>query len=79
MPRYFFQSWDGDRFVPDDEGLELEGIEDARALGARALGEMAKDSLPASSDDRVLGICLTDGSDKPVLELRLVFEILREG
>jgi len=30
MPLYYFDSRDGERFIPDDEGIELDGIESAR-------------------------------------------------
>lgn len=30
MPRYFFDTYDGDRFLPDELGLEFESLESAR-------------------------------------------------
>jgi hypothetical protein len=79
MPRYYFPSWDGDSFVPDEVGVDVGGIEEARALATLALAEMARDSLPGSSRERVLKMLVMDGEDKPVLELRLTFEIVGDS
>jgi hypothetical protein len=76
MPRYYFPSWDGDRFVPDEDGLEYEGVEQARAAAIESLGEMARDRLPKSSGERVLKVRVMDKGDKPLLELRLTFEVV---
>ena len=77
MPRYYFPSWDGDSFVPDEEGLAFEGIDQARAQATQALAEMARDILPISGGKRILTMHVTDG-DAPLLELRLTFEIARK-
>ena len=78
MPRYYFPSWDGDRFVPDEQGLEYQGVEQARAAAIESLGEMARDSLPRASGERVLSVRVTDGGVKPLLELRLTLEVILE-
>ena len=78
MPRYFFPSWDGDYFVPDQEGLDFEGFEQARAAAVEGLGEMARDSLPTASGEHVLKVRVMDQGDKPLLELRLTFEVVLE-
>jgi hypothetical protein len=46
MPRYFFDTYDGDRFIRDDEGLELRNIEAAKAEAQKALPDIARDVLP---------------------------------
>jgi hypothetical protein len=46
MPRYFFDTYDGDRFLPDDVGLEFAGLDEAKAEAQRALPEMAREVLP---------------------------------
>jgi len=76
MPRYYFPSWDGDHFVPDEEGLEYQGVEQARAAAIESLGEMARDSLPRASGEHVLKVRVKDGGVKPLLELRLTFEVI---
>ncbi len=74
MPRYYFPSWDGDTFFPDQEGVEYDGFEQARTAAIRSLGEMALYSLPRSPSERVLKVQVTDGGDDPLAEFRLVFE-----
>ena len=74
MPRYYFPSWDGDHFFPDDEGLEYEGVEQARAAAMESLGEMARDSLPRSTREHVLKVRVMETGDQPLIELRLTFE-----
>src|SRR5215211_7846456 len=78
MPRYYFPSWDGEDFLPDEDGLEFEGIEQARADAIRGLAEMARDSLPGSADERVLKIRVVDQEGKSVHEVRLTFEMANE-
>jgi hypothetical protein len=46
MPRYFFDTYDGVRFLPDDTGIEFESLEAARAEAQRFLPEMAREVLP---------------------------------
>ena len=80
MPRYHFPSWDGDSSVPDEDGLDLPGLEQARALAVRGLTELARDALSGSAGERVLTMRVLDGDDRPVLEYRLLFEVvLDEG
>ena len=42
MPRYFFSVREG-RDIPDEEGLVLEGPEEARAQAVTAAGEALRD------------------------------------
>jgi hypothetical protein len=46
VPRYFFDTYDGALFVPNEVGLELADIEAAKLEAERALPEMAWDELP---------------------------------
>jgi hypothetical protein len=76
MPRYYFPSWDGDKFLPDEDGVEFEDLNQARVAAICSLAEMARDSLPTSSGERVLKVHVLDGGGEPLLELRLSFEIV---
>ena len=76
MPLYFFDTRDGDTFVPDEIGLEFQAIEEARDQAALCLAEMAKDVLPGSTR-RELAVEVRDGV--PVLRASLVFEAVRLG
>ena len=61
--------------LQDDEGLEFDGIEDARELGARILAELVRDTLPGSIN-RELTIVVRDDAKEPLLRTRLVFETI---
>ena len=46
MPRFYIDIHDGDDFIPDNEDLDLEGVEDAKAEAVNTLPDMARDGLP---------------------------------
>src|SRR4051812_44276540 len=46
MPRYFFEIDDGERRTPDDEGLDLSGLWEARNQAIAVLPDIARDVLP---------------------------------
>ena len=73
MPRYFFDSRDGDRVIRDDEGIELDGIETALDEATRALRDLAKDAIPKATR-RELAIEVRDGS-RPLIRGSLWFEV----
>jgi hypothetical protein len=76
MPRYYFDSRDGERFIADESGVELDGIDAARDLAAIGLAELAKDVLPGSVR-RELAIEVRDEHREPLLKSFLVFEVER--
>src|SRR5947209_15628072 len=51
MVRYWFDTDDGETISTDQVGLELDGLETARAQALRSLADMAWDVLP-SVDER---------------------------
>jgi hypothetical protein len=76
MPRFYFDVRDGELFIPDDEGLELPGLEQAREHAAVALGDMAKDVLPNGSKHE-MAIEVRDEAKEPLLQTILKFEVKR--
>jgi hypothetical protein len=46
MPRFFFDTHDGEDFTPDREGVELEGLEAATDEAKKTLPEIVKDEMP---------------------------------
>ena len=60
MPRYYFDEYDGDTVTQDDEGLELDGIEAARAEARKALPDIARDVLPEDGDRRTMVVKVRD-------------------
>ena len=56
MPRDRFHCWDGASLIPDEEGLELPGLDQASARAIRGLTELARDALseaPGSEAKRI--------------------------
>ena len=63
VPRFFFDTLDGDRFIPDEPGVELPSVEAARAEAGRSLADLAPD-LP-SDDRRQVVVEVKDEAGRP--------------
>ena len=74
MARYFFDSRDGDHFIRDDEGVELDGVEQARDEATLALRDLAKDALPKATR-RELSIEVRDEAGRQLIRASLRFEV----
>ena len=70
MPRFFFDTYDGDRFILDDTGIEMEDLEAAKAEAQKALPEMASDRLP-DGDQRTFIVSVRDEAGQVVLRAAL--------
>ena len=46
MPRFFFDTFDGENLQPDETGHELPDLDAAKQEAQKALPDMAKDALP---------------------------------
>jgi len=73
MPRYYFDERDNEKFVIDDEGVEIDAFEQVKVEASRAMADFAKDVLPGSIV-RTLAIEVRDNW-RPVLRVKLRFEI----
>ncbi|MBB3021531.1 hypothetical protein FHR70_004632 [Microvirga lupini] len=71
-PRYFFDTDDGDRFIPDEIGLEVADLAAAREMACRALWDMARNSLTCG-DPREFSVRVRDETGDVVLQARLSF------
>ena len=69
MPRFFFGTYDGEFFAPDNEGQDLEGIEAAKLMAQEALPDIA-DKLP-DDDQRVFVVSVRDEAGQVVLRVAL--------
>jgi hypothetical protein len=80
MPRYFFDTYDGSRFVPDSEGIELESLDMAKAEAQRALPDLARDAIP-SNDQNTFIVSVRDEAGQVVLRaaLTLIIEVVPES
>jgi hypothetical protein len=70
MPRFYIDIHDGDDFIPDHQGIDLEGVEDAKAEAVNTLPDMARDGLP-EGDSRDFVVTVRDETDRPVWRVRL--------
>jgi hypothetical protein len=80
MPRYFFDTYDGSRFVPDPDGIELENLDAAKAEAQGALPDLARDAIP-SNDQNTFIVSVRDEAGQVVLRaaLTLIIEIVAES
>jgi hypothetical protein len=76
MPRFYFDSHEGSRFIPDDEGLEFNDLEAAEQEAATAAAEMGRDRLP-SGDTRDITVEVRNEHGQRVLTVRVIMEIDR--
>jgi hypothetical protein len=74
MPRFYFDTNDSDRFVPDNEGCDLAGIEEAKAEAVKALPDMARDGLP-DEDYREFVVDVRDEGGHTVVRARLTLVV----
>lgn len=79
MPRYYFQVQVGSTIIPDEDGLELASLEQARTLALRNLVETAGDTLMEDGERCILEMRVTDADAHLLLQYRLTFEALRDG
>jgi hypothetical protein len=76
LPRYFFDTADGDSRLRDDEGVELAELGQARHEALTTLGEIARDEL-AAFDEREFTITVRNEAGKPVLRASLRLSVQR--
>jgi hypothetical protein len=69
VPRYFFHIRDGDRFEPDEYGVELRDAEAAHDEALRAAGEMVRDAAIAGRDISARSLEVVDEAGAPVLSV----------
>jgi hypothetical protein len=67
--RYYFDIHDGERFIPDERGVLLDGIDEARAEAMRALPDMAKEVRIDGARDFIVEV--RDEAGRKLLRLRL--------
>ena len=70
MPRFFFDTHDGDRLLLDNEGQELEDLEAAKAVAQEELPHIARDELP-DGDQRTFIVSVRDETGEVVMRATL--------
>ncbi len=68
MPRYYFDTDDGNRFRRDVIGQDLDGPETARRAALEALADLARDALPEDGDKRLMIVRVRDAEGPVCLE-----------
>ena len=72
--RYYFDTYDGERFIPDNEGLILSGLAKAKEEAVKALPNMARDGL-AHGDFREFVVEVRDEAGHKVLRAKLILVV----
>ena len=76
MPRYFFDTYDGDHFTPDYAGVELEDLEAAKAEAKKALPDIVRGEMP-DGDRRDFVVVVKDEVGHEFLRVTLSLVIER--
>ena len=74
MPRFYFDSRDGESLVCDEDGLDLPDLAAACEEASRALGEIIKDILP-DGDERVIAIAARDEDGRLLFTATITFKL----
>ena len=74
MPHYHFDIRDGDSVDLDNDGYEFADIHAARVEATRTLVQIGKDVLPSVAE-RLIVVEIRDDERRPLLAVRLTFEI----
>jgi hypothetical protein len=74
MPRFYFDVSEGQKFIPDDEGFEMESLNAAEHEATQALIQLGRDWLACA---REVGIQVRDEQRRPVLALSLEMKVER--
>jgi hypothetical protein len=80
VPRYFFDTYNGDRLITDPDGIELQSLEQVKIEAQRVLPDLARDALP-DGDQKTFLVSVRDEAGQVVLRaaLSLIVEITPEN
>ena len=80
MARFFFDTYDGSRLIPDTEGIELQNVEMAKIEAQKALPDLARDALP-DGDQKTFIVSVRDDAGQVILRaaLSLIVEMAPEN
>jgi hypothetical protein len=77
MPRFFFDTFDGERLQPDETGQELSDIEAAKSKAQMVLPDIARDALP-DGNHRTFVVNVRDEAGQTVVRAALSL-VVAEG
>ena len=73
MSLYYFDTYDGDEPVVDDEGLDFADLDTVKLEAVRGLADLARDLLPGS-ERRELAVIVRDDQSRHILKTVVIFE-----
>jgi hypothetical protein len=76
VPRFYFDTREGARFIPDETGLEFDSLDAAEREAASAAAEIGRDRLP-KGDARAFTVELKNEHRQRVLTVTVSMEIHR--
>ena len=74
MPRFYFDIREGNRLVPDEDGLEFPTVNEARDDASRTLGQMMKEAMP-DGQHHDLAVEVRGDDKRPLLKVQITFEV----
>jgi len=74
MPLFYFDIRDGERFVPDEDGLEFPTINEARDDASRTLGQMMKEAMP-DGHHHDMAVEVRGDNKRPLLKVQITFDV----
>jgi hypothetical protein len=75
MAHYYFDTFDGEELILDEEGLEFPDLAAVKVEAARGLADIAKDVIPGH-ERLELYIAVRDAQGRQILRTIMVFEIV---
>ena len=78
MTRYFFDSDDGHLFLKDEEGLDLHGLQEARAQAQGALADLAREKIARAGSAWSMTTFVRDETGKIVIRAALSLAVQEE-
>lgn len=79
MPRYFFDIYDGQKTFIDDEGQELESVEQVRKEAQSLLPEIAYNEIPRDGDHKFYVVMVRDEHRRQIFSATLNYHGLWLG
>jgi hypothetical protein len=80
MMRFYFDIREAGRVIPDEEGVVLPDMEAVQREAAQSLVEIARDAIWNYGRDEPLQLAIEARTDDgPILQAKLVFEMVRVG
>ena len=75
MPRFYIDTSDQNRFVRDEDGIELEDVDAAMNAAADGLADMARDTLPGG-EGRTFVAIVRDGDGRTLVQTTMSFGVV---